>query len=475
MNSIFKTLSLAPRGIKNKLTIAFVVMSVIPILACGYVISYYILPTISTVWEIYLIGAISLFLMLMGFYLAKMIIYPIAEIAAHAKGVAKGKVGQVLDIRREDEIGELTGSLNTLSTKLKENMSALHSYGEKIKQINMEINKKMFALSGLLQIGNMITSSAPLDDVFNLIAEKLSQLQQGGPALVMLVDQKTGELNMRAQTNINVETREIETLDVKIGKGAIGRVFESAQPLIADRKRRLKACDQTLASILPTKNLALVPISSRGAVVGILGVGNSQDKFVFSEDELELLGVFAKQVAVAVENDLLLRKTEELTIRDELTGVYNEKYIRNRLSEEIKRAVSYQRPCSFAIFELDNFKAYRDLVGEIPTERILKKIAQVLKDSSSEIDKAARFSDNQFALVLPEKNKQQSLQLAQNIKKAVERFTAEEVNKQRKISLSFMGGISAAPVDGTTALDLINTSLAFVEKAKAKAKGIVAA
>lgn len=466
MEQSFKSLSLARRSIRHKLTAAFALMSVIPMLVCGYLIIYYIFPMVKSLRDISLIFAITVFITLLGFYLAKKIIYPVVEIAAAAKGIAEGKLDGEVSVKAEDEIGELSGSLNQLSTRLKENMTELHSYGEKIKEINMEINKKVFALSGLLQIGNLMTTSAGLDEVFNLIVEKLSQLQDGGVAFLMFLDEASGELLTRAQAN--VEAGEISRLKIKIGQGPLGKIFSSATPLVMDRQNKLKVIDENLRKVLQAKNMALLPVISSGKIIGILGTGNNTEDFLFADDEIELIGVFAKQAAVAVENDILLRKTEELTLTDDLTRLYNESYIRGRLDEEIKRAIAYQRPCSFVIFEVDNFERYRDVLGEIAAEGALKKIAQTLKESASDIDKAARFSDHQFALLLPEKNKQQSLNVAENIRKEIERYNLRQNKLKTSVSLTLSAGISAAPADGMTAVELINKALHYAQKPEGK-------
>jgi len=446
---------------------AFALMSVIPMLVCGYLIIYYIFPTVEDLGDVSVIFVTTIALVLMGFYLAKKIIYPIIEITTHAKVIAEGNsLGKVLEVKGEDEIGELSGSLNRLSSRLKENMSELRSYGEQIKQINMEINKKVFALSSLLQIGNLITTACDLDEIFGLIVEKVSQLEVDAGAFVMLLEEDSDQLTMRAQTNIKNE--KLNSIKIKSGQGALGRVCQNSRPLVIDMQRRPKVMEEELVELLQAKNIVALPITCSGKVIGILGAGNNIDNFLFSDDEIELIGVFAKQVAVAIENEMLLRKTEELTVKDELTGLYNESYIRSRLDEEIKRAVSYQRPCSFIVIELNNFGHYRDVSGKTTAEKALKKIAQTLRESTSEIDKIARFSDHQFAVILPERNKQQTSNLAENILKEIRRFSLGKERVDPLAALTVSGGISSAPIDGTTSVELINKALYYIEQAKAK-------
>src|SRR3989338_8062441 len=110
-------------------------------------------------------------------------------------------------------------------------------------------------------------------------------------------------------------------------------------------------------------------------------------------------------MTIAIENDLLMKKTEELTITDDLTDLYNKAYIMSRLEEEIKRAIFYQRPCSFIIFNIDNFKAFREANGELVGEEVIKKVAKFIKDNADPIGKVARIGGDEFAMLLPEKNK----------------------------------------------------------------------
>jgi len=462
MVQFFKTLSLAPQGIRSKLTVAFALMSLLPMFVFGYLAFYYIFPTVDTFGEIFVIFVITVIIMLLGFWLARNIIYPIAEIAARAKGIAEGRLDEQLEIKQGDEIGELGKSLNYLSLRLKKNMTELNSYGEKIKQINMEINKKVFALSALLQIGNLITTSTNLDEVFNLIVEKLAQLETGGTAFLMLPKKGKNTLMMRAQVNITNERA--GSYEVKIGQGLLGAVAKEAQPLIIDAQRKANLLDEASQGALQVENLIALPVISSGKAIGILGMGNNLENLAFSDDEIELIEVFAKQVAIAIENEVLVHKTEELTVQDELTGLYNNSYIRSRLDEEIKRAISYQRPCSFIIFEIGNLTQYRNLLGEVIFEKTLKKIARILKEGTAEIDKAARFSNHQFALLLPEKNRRQALGVMKDLEEKIGEFAASQNSVKPFVSLVISASFSAAPIDGTTATELINKALEGIGK-----------
>ena len=163
--------------------------------------------------------------------------------------------------------------------------------------------------------------------------------------------------------------------------------------------------------------------------------------------------LISKQIAIAYSNDLLKREIAKLEVVDKLTGLYNHIYLRNRLTEEIKRAVNFQRPCSFVLLAIDRFSEYQDLFGHIAAENALIKIGVVLKNNIGETDKAARFGDHEFALIFPERNKRQSIEVADHIRKSIEQIFAEENDLRRKLTCT--GAVTENPIDGVTADELI--------------------
>jgi diguanylate cyclase (GGDEF)-like protein len=211
-------------------------------------------------------------------------------------------------------------------------------------------------------------------------------------------------------------------------------------------------------------NVLILPVYLRGRIVALLGIGNNREKFVYLKEDIELLDVFAKQLAIAAENDILNHSIRKLEIKDSLTGLYNEVFMRSRLQEEIKRAVMYQRPCAFILFDIDNFKEYTQAFGSIQTEATLKKVASLIRDSVNEVDRVGRTGDDEFAVILPEKNKRQSLEIAENIRKKIEYSFSEEENENKRITVS--GGLSENPLDGINSEELMVKAKEMLQSAK---------
>ncbi len=473
MASIFKSFSLVPGGLRRKLMASFALMAIIPLLVSVYFITAYIFTYRETIWDVSLITFITVIVALLGFELMREIISSVITLAIDAKVIAEGDLERKIEVKREDEIGSLESSLNLMTNRLRENMSEIQSYGDKIRSINIDINKKVMVLSGLLQIGNTMSTTPQLDMVIPLIVNWLAQVINADKVFLMMVDRKTGELVAKFASN--VDSKDMERLRTRLGDGFIGRVASKNERVIIDSSRRPTKATEDFTKQFNMKNASLIPISSRGKIVGLVGVGNNLPDFSYQEDDLEVLNIFARQIAIAIENDWLLKRTQELAIQDELTGLYNESYMRERLSEEIKRAIMYQRPCAFVMLNIDDFKKFQKDNTELAGEAVLKKVAEILKENVEEIDKVARTIDDNFAIVLPEKNKGEAKEIAKKIRKRIEKFHFPGERTQPSGRLTISGGVSANPIDGITSEDLINKAIVRLIKAKKEGKNRIVA
>jgi diguanylate cyclase (GGDEF)-like protein len=454
LNLLLKDMSVMPKGLRYKTMIAFSLMSIIPILVCAWLAITYIFPNIKlfpglTLANIIFILLISIVMALLGLYITKEMINPIIKIAEDAKTIAEGGVTKSINMNREDEVGDLSKSLNVMTRKIKENMEEMRSYGEKTKQINLDINKKILALSGLLQIGNLISSSKELSSILDFIMQKVSDLENNAVSLLMLIDESSKEYVVVSGCNV----KDSKQLGLKL-----------KQP---------EMVPDILEKRLEFKSIASIPVTAAGKLCGMLIVGNNEKIFIFTDDDKELLKVFAKQIFIAVENDRLIKKSKELAVKDDVTGLYNYNYMKIRLDEEIKRAAAYQRPCGYLLIDMDDFKDFYTAHGEVETERLLKEIGAILQSSVTEVDRVGRLRDDKFVIILPEKNKRQSAHIAEEIKKKIEDGLGKSVGSDKKLTVSI--GVSENPIDGSTSDELMEKADKFVRNAKSLGKNKVVA
>lgn len=460
-----------PKGLRYKIAIAFFLTSLIPLFVCICFILAYLYPEMRYPFIIgsaatLIVVLIAIVIAILGFVLLKQIVDPVVHIARQAKQVADGKIDTTFEIMREDEIGDLGESLNRMTSRIKEAINELHSYGEKTKEINIEIHRKVLTLSNLLQIGNLISAGTSLEEVAKTVVEKLGQLEIFSASFVYFLESE-GVLIRRYVYSLDPE---LLPLRISFGNGIIGKVASQGEPFVADSHSSVSVGIKELKFTLRQKSLAIFPITVRGTVAGILGTGNSLESFKYSPEDLEAIKIFAKQLSIAVENDLLSKRAKELEMKDELTQLYNERFTRERLDEEIKRAIHYQRPCSLILVDVDQFQA----VDTSFQTDLLKQIAKEMGNHLTEADRAARWDKDLFAMIIPERNKREATQLAETFRRRIEEvYGGGRGFHGKKVTVS--AGVSENPIDGSTAEELIRKAKDALTNAKSLGKNRVVA
>jgi diguanylate cyclase (GGDEF)-like protein len=472
MMGLFKKMSLAPKGLKYKLIMAFSLMSIIPIMACVYIIFSYAFPSSVELMNIITVVVISIVIAGLGLVLARGLVYPVIDMAIEAKMIASGEFGREIYVSSHDEIGVLGESINSMTHKIRLNLDDLKSFGQKTKELNIEIHKKVLALSSLLQIGDLIAvGSAELDSIFDLLVQKVAMLLDGGFCVFyMMPKEESNEFLPKAHSNVHEEA--LLDIVIKKGEGFLGKIFQNRAPVIIDKSTKITNEIEEFKTSRNVKNLIAVPICSGNKNYGLFIVGNAQDDYRYKTDDIDLVKIFAKQITIAIENDIWIKKTDEFAIKDDLTDLYNKNYILSRLDEEIRRSIFYQRPCSFLVFNIDNFKALRDVHGELVAEDVIRKVSKIIKDNTTPVGKAARIGGDEFAMLLPEKNKREAANIAEDLRKKIETANFLRVGK---LTITVSGGVSENPIDGSTQEELFKKAMEAVDSAKSLGKNRIVA
>jgi len=106
----------------------------------------------------------------------------------------------------------------------------------------------------------------------------------------------------------------------------------------------------------------------------------------------------------------------DVVYRDPLTKLFNRRFLKDVGPKEIKRSMRYDRPLSFAILDIDSFKEYNDREGHAKGDEVLKRVALALLARCRDSDLIVRYGGDEFVIMLPETNKEGTLQLLKDIK-----------------------------------------------------------
>ena len=118
-------------------------------------------------------------------------------------------------------------------------------------------------------------------------------------------------------------------------------------------------------------------------------------------------------------------KLQELTIKDDLTGLYNNRFFTRQLSEEIERNKRYGEIFSLLYIDIDNFKKYNDSRGHPAGDKLLRKIADLIQSKLRTLDYAFRYGGEEFTILLPSTNLKGAEQVAERIRKRISKHSQD--------------------------------------------------
>ena len=183
--------------------------------------------------------------------------------------------------------------------------------------------KKRLHLTTFNEIVKALTSSLDLKEILNTIIDKISELLQPSNWSLLLIDEETNDLKF--EIVVGEGSEKIKDVRLKMGEGIAGWVAQEKKPLlvpdVAKDPRFSKKADR--ASKFTTKSIICVPLATRGKCLGAIELINKVEEGSFGEEDLLVLTTLADYTAIAIENAMFLRKVQELTIRDDLTRLYN--------------------------------------------------------------------------------------------------------------------------------------------------------
>jgi diguanylate cyclase (GGDEF)-like protein len=240
----------------------------------------------------------------------------------------------------------------------------------------------------------------------------------------------------------------------------------------ADLARDSRVTDPAAGAVLA------FPLSCRGRRIGALvaldPVASAREPRL-SAPMLRAVRVLLEPAAVALDNAVLLKRAEALSVTDDLTHLYNSRYLNQVLRRETKRASRSGRPLSLLFIDLDGFKGVNDTHGHLHGSRALVEAAAVIRSSARETDIVARFGGDEFALVLPDTGGEGAFAVGERIRDRIAEYrflTADGLD----IHLTASVGVATLPDVAASAEELVEAADKAMYHVKETGKnGIVAA
>ena len=310
------------------------------------------------------------------------------------------------------------------------------------------------------EVAILIGSILKLDDLLKQVVITIRKRLDYQNVAILLLD-KRGRLRVRAY--VGYWGQNLAKYEMSINRRSISRwVVDHGKPLIVSdvRKESRYVGDRSRG-----KSEIALPLKRRGRIMGVLDVEKVKVKSLGKKD-LRLLSLLASRISLAIENSLLYEETERLANTDEITGIYNYRYLKSALGGS--RNKKKMNRVSLLMFDLDNFKAYNDHYGHPAGDRVLRDFAKLLKREVDEGGLVSRYGGDEFLVLLTETSKADAKIFAERLL-----GTVEEKLEKKKITVSI--GFANYPEDVKKKIDLIDAVDMALYRAKARGKSRVSA
>ena len=315
-------------------------------------------------------------------------------------------------------------------------------------------------LDSLLEINQAISAVLDYDELLQKVLDSVIRFVGAERGFLMTFGEDGKNLEVKVARNIDHQTIEGEAF--RVSRNIINRVIETEKAtLISDAETDpdFKTAESVLRYNL--RSILCIPLKHSKTVLGVLYLENNLIRNLFTEEDVNLLSVLATQATISLQNAKLFK----LATTDSLTGVYLRRFMENRLKEEFERSQRYGNPLSIVMLDVDHFKAINDTHGHPVGDKVLVRVAEILKSNLRDTDLVARYGGEEFCLILKETDMERAREVAERIRETIAAGDSSDVPG---VTASF--GIATVP-DGPITHPRALIEAADVALYRAKAGG----
>ncbi|HUK25675.1 MAG TPA: sensor domain-containing diguanylate cyclase [Terriglobales bacterium] len=302
-------------------------------------------------------------------------------------------------------------------------------------------------------VAKALTSSLDLDSILQTIMDKMAEYFRPDTWSLLMVDEQKEELYFAIAIGTAAEA--LKNVRLKVGEGIAGWVAKHGERLIvpdvmAD-PRFAKRIDEMTE--WQTRSIICIPLRSKHRILGVIQLVNV-DMHGFGDQEMFFLQALCDYAAIAIENAKSVEKIQELTITDDVTGLYNARHLYKVLEAEVYRSSRFNYEFTVLFIDLDHFKQVNDTHGHLVGSKLLAEIGYLIKAQLRLIDYAFRYGGDEFVILLPQTSKDQALVVARRLRDLLRTglFAKEEgLNLNVRASI----GVATYPHDAKTPHDVI--------------------
>ena len=202
------------------------------------------------------------------------------------------------------------------------------------------------------------------------------------------------------------------------------------------KKPVIRKSQRAFAENYRTRNCVIAPLICQDRVVGVLNLADKVEDDSFDCEDIALIELFSQLVGASVGNIKLFEKMQRQAVTDGLTGLANHKTFYETLERELWRSRRYGGRISLIMVDVDNLKKINDAYGHRAGDKVIKEISRKIKECIRQIDTAARYGGDEFAVILLNTSLADGVVVAERMVNAVANSAVVWEKEQIAISIS---------------------------------------
>jgi diguanylate cyclase (GGDEF)-like protein len=240
--------------------------------------------------------------------------------------------------------------------------------------------------------------------IATICVRKIPKLLDAGLASLYILDDTSNMLHLQSSNHpylinkivsINQNPPSLMVVAVKTRKLIHIDNIDSTKDMTVKKSQR------PYAGNYRTKNCLIIPLFCQDKVVGILNLADKAGSEGFNRDDIALVELVGQLVGSSVGNIAMFERIQHQARTDGLTGLVNHRTFFEVLEKELWRSKRYGEQISLIMVDVDNFKKINDTLGHRAGDFIIKEISDRILQSIRQIDTAARYGGDEFAIILP--------------------------------------------------------------------------
>ncbi|MFC1848725.1 diguanylate cyclase [candidate division CSSED10-310 bacterium] len=327
-----------------------------------------------------------------------------------------------------------------------------------------EMLNKINDLSIMVEAGKSMSSIRDLDELLQTIISLITQVASWKAGILLLYNEESKQLEPLNQ--IGLENYQRQEFYLSLGEGISGFVAEKRTPIFINSLKQKKFFkDAREFSVLGKGTLFSIPLENKSRLIGVLNLYNNDETYSLTESHQDMILSLAQHASITLDNVLLYKQTEEHAFHDDLTNLYNARFLKQYLEDIIQKCKRANSELGLIVIDLDEFQKLNDLHGHQMGSWALKEVSHILTFITGRHDFVCRYGGGEFIIARSGASLEKTIKTAQKIQKTIETYSFL-TDHDLKYHLTVSIGVAGYPSSAQSAKELIELADHFLFKSR---------